>query len=605
MKRILPYVVFIVIAIVGDCSSPVKENDQPRPSITISSDTTWAAKGTYHITCDLYLKAFLAIGDSSLVIVDPGVTIYVGSDSGNAILTIGKGTTFTFGQRASIDVGYDYYRRGTLIAHGTAADSIRFTKDSASSHWGYEETSSSETSGGIRIGAFASSQTSLTYCVVEYAIAGINVGASAVEISHCAVRNCIKEGLFFSSNYYYMSRGSLSDSASFLYNAVTANGSYAISIGANTVGKLSTTNDFSDNAKSGIQVFGEDVNTSAIWKKHNVPYVINGWVYLESAMLTILPGCRLEFTQYSHIFVDKGTFIAQGTPTDSIIFTRNIARTNWGDNQYRDTVIGNSDGGIVIGYYANSQTSLRYCVVEYATFGISVDAPAVEISNCSVRNCTYEGIIFAAPYGSPRDSVSFINNVVTANGRYPLYIIANNVGKLSGTGDFSGNARNGIYVSGGNVTTTTVWKKHNVPYIIAGCVNVSNSSGVILTIRPGCRLEFTQGSYLQIGNTNPGTLIAVGLPSDSIVFTKNAGTNWWGYTIGGIWIGNSATPSTSLQYCDISYATTGINSATGVTIQRCQIHDNRYYGIYFTATGLDANVSNNTFSNNPMGDIYQ
>jgi nitrous oxidase accessory protein NosD len=75
--------------------------------------------------------------------------------------------------------------------------------------------------------------------------------------------------------------------------------------------------------------------------------------------------------------------------------------------------------------------------------------------------------------------------------------------------------------------------------------------------------------------------------------------------MGGILIGHSALPTTSLEYCNISRATTGIYAGAAVTIQNCWIHDNKQYGINFTAAGLDQHVSNNAFGNNPMGDVYQ
>jgi Right handed beta helix region len=70
-------------------------------------------------------------------------------------------------------------------------------------------------------------------------------------------------------------------------------------------------------------------------------------------------------------------------------------------------------------------------------------------------------------------------------------------------------------------------------------------------------------------------------------------------------IGHAALSTTSLEYCTISYATTGIYAGAAVTIQNCWIHDNKQYGMNFTAPGLDQQVSNNIYGNNPMGDIYQ
>jgi hypothetical protein len=53
--------------------------------------------------------------------------------------------------------------------------------------------------------------------------------------------------------------------------------------------------------------------------------------------------------------------------------------------------------------------------------------------------------------GGPSDSGSFLNNVITSNGSYPICIDASDVGNLSGTGDFSGNAKNEILIYSGNI----------------------------------------------------------------------------------------------------------------------------------------------------------
>jgi hypothetical protein len=100
-------------------------------------------------------------------------------------------------------------------------------------------------------------------------------------------------------------------------------------------------------------------------------------------------------------------------------------------------------------------------------------------------------------------------------------------------------------------------------------------------------------------------LIAQGLQTDSIVFTKIQAANYWGYPVGGIIIGAAATPATILNYCEIAYSTTGIYANVSASIQNCSIHDNRQYGIDFTSLGIDQNVTNNAFSNNLLGDIHQ
>jgi nitrous oxidase accessory protein NosD len=54
----------------------------------------------------------------------------------------------------------------------------------------------------------------------------------------------------------------------------------------------------------------------------------------------------------------------------------------------------------------------------------------------------------------------------------------------------------------------------------------------------------------------------------------------------------------------IEYAASGIQTCKSVEISYCTIRNCKQDGIDFAATGLDQQVSGNTFSNNLMGDIY-
>lgn len=67
----------------------------------------------------------------------------------------------------------------------------------------------------------------------------------------------------------------------------------------------------------------------------------------------------------------------------------------------------------------------------------------------------------------------------------------------------------------GPITTNTTWSKANSPYIIT--CNVLVMEGVTLTIESGVIVKFQSGTALQIDSES----IAIGVESDSIVFTSN------------------------------------------------------------------------------------
>ena len=392
------------------------------------------------------------------------------------MLSIGKGTTLIFGKGAGIEVDPN----GSLIAHGNADALIKFTRDSMASNWG------SKVAGIMVKGGYSSTgQTSLTYCIIENATTGLYDSCAMIDLSYCTVRNCSNEGIAF-----WGEGSGPRDSASFLNNTITGNGGYPLSMWAISVEKLSGTGNFTGNGKDGIRVYGGEVFSKAIWRKHNVPYVILGNLSFAASIeveMDVCPGCRLEFApdeyhQPSGIGIgEMGTLIAHGTPTDSIVFTRSLMENGSNDSTFT---------GISIYAGVPGQSSLTYCIVENASTAISASVP-VEISNCTIRNCLYKEIVFSPDYyfstsdtGCPKDSASFLNNTITGCGDYAISILANRVGRLSGMGDFSGNSKNGILVLGAPIGASAIWKKHSVPYVIDGEVDVGSLNGATLTIRP-------------------------------------------------------------------------------------------------------------------------
>ena len=63
-----------------------------------------------------------------------------------------------------------------------------------------------------------------------------------------------------------------------------------------------------------------------------------------------------------------------------------------------------------------------------------------------------------------------------------------------------------------------------------------------------------------------------------------------------------ANANTSLKYCSISNATTGIYIHTAdPTVRNCTISDCEYYGIYLS-DAAGTNIADNSFSGNGSGD---
>jgi parallel beta-helix repeat protein len=547
-------------------------------------------------TLNIPANCTVTFGERTKVYVEGVIKV-----NNDATLILEKGVQMYFEDNKYISVGET--GSGTIKAQGTADDRVIMKNLDAGTKWGYGN--SEDGSGGIWIDDGATAACSLTYCTIDSATSGIHVRDAGVTISNCRITNNDYYGIYFADG------GTPKDSASFVENEITGNGAYGIGIFANYVGALSGTGSVDGNTMGGIHIISDYVEQDAVWKKHDAAYVVKGAQHIASgsgATVTIRPGARFELKDNAYICVgesEEGTLIAEGTESDSIVFTAYTDGTTWGYGTSAD-----GSGGIWIDDKSTSNTSLQYCVIEKATSGIYVRDAEVSISNCRISDNDFYGVNFVDG-GTPVDSASFIENTVTSNGEYGVGIFANYVGGLSGTGSFDGNAQGGIHIESDYIEQDAVWKKHDAAYVVDGSNHIGAGSGATVTIRPGTRFELRDNAYISVGENEEGTLIAEGTETDSIVFTAYSSGTSWGYGTsaegsGGIWIDDYATANTSLQYCAIEKATSGIYIRDAeVSISNCRISDNDFFGIFFADGGTPVDsasfVDNTVTSNGEYG----
>ena len=301
--------------------------------------------------------------------------------------------------------------------------------------------------------------------------------------------------------------------------------------------------------------------------------------------LTVLEGVATTMGTGSYFevgYTGSGTFIAQGSDSLPIFFTKGAGVANW----------GSSDGGFVLYDGTTSLTAFNHCIIEYATTGIDVGKNPLSITNCTIRNNQKYGINFESP-AAPKDSASFVHDSIYGNGNYPITIDAEGLTKLSGDTYIHGNntsntgKQDGILVPGGTVTLSGTWKKHGVPYIVTKEISIGVSTGVNVTINPGVTCKFDQDAFVTVGYNGTATLIANGTALDSIRFGKTEVGNFWGSNNGGFVLYDGTTTNTSFKYCVIDSATVGIDVSDKVklTISNCAIYNNQNSGVLFESTG--------------------
>ncbi len=521
--------------------------------------------------------------------------VSIGSGS-EATLTIRPGCAFELQDGAYFSIGEN--GTASLIANGTEDDSISFTNYTGGTVWGYGSGAAS--SGGFWFDDAATAACSLTYCTIDSATSGLHIEDASVTVSHCRISGNDFYGIYCADG------GSPTDSAGFVDNVVTGNGEFGVGIYANFVGALSGTGSFTGNTKGAILIMGDYVEENAVWKKHDAPYVVEGRVRIGSgseATLTIRAGSAFELQDDAYFSIgENGTasLIANGTEDDSISFTNYTGGTVWG---YGSSAA--SSGGFWFDDAAAATCSLTYCTIDSATTGIRIEDASVTISNCRISGNQFYGM-YCADGGAPTDSAGFMDNTITGNGEFGIALYANYVGALSGTGTVDGNTKGAILIKPDNVEDDAVWRRHDAPYVVEGRVGIGAAGGVTVTMVPGAAFELQDGAYFSVGESDEGTLIAEGTESDSIMFSEYSSGTYWGYgssatSSGGFWIDDMATSATSLKYCSISNATTGIRIETAdVAVTNCMIADCEFWGMYLYDCPA-TKIADNSFSGNGSG----
>jgi hypothetical protein len=150
------------------------------------------------------------------------------------------------------------------------------------------------------------------------------------------------------------------------------------------------------------------IYSNTTWTLANSPYIVTDTVVvLSSVTLTIQPGVVVKFDNTVGLIQVKGMLYADGTPSDSIIFTSNSA-----------TPYAGIYNGIQL---STNPQSFRYCRFSYAKEAIMSTGNGYPIAHCLFMS-NLQGIGFA--YAGPIDTCTFmydtIGTIEPGTGCYPL-----------------------------------------------------------------------------------------------------------------------------------------------------------------------------------------
>jgi hypothetical protein len=258
-------------------------------------------------------------------------------------------------------------------------------------------------------GLYFSSQGSgfLDGCEVAFGGAGARMAniycatASAPVIQNCTIEKSSGHGLVCADAALPTVTG----------NTFQHNGAHPISIFANYVPLVDTSNAYADNMENAIELKGDNITSTVTWPDLGIPFALAGDVSVFSPSLgdtlTLQPGVTLAFDPQVQLRVGgsgfPGTLLAGGLPGSVVTFTSGadtVAPGDWAD------IFCDSLG----------TAWLEHCVVEYGG-GSSHDANIyvtaggiLTLNSCTVRYSDGDGI---SCWGS--DSVQVAGSLITGN----------------------------------------------------------------------------------------------------------------------------------------------------------------------------------------------
>src|SRR5690606_36341872 len=115
---------------------------------------------------------------------------------------------------------------------------------------------------------------------------------------------------------------------------------------------------------------------------------------------------------------------------------------------------------------------------------------------------------------------------------------------------------------------TQSWEKQPVPWIVVDSIEVNGEDNPVLTIEAGTVLRFPQGTWLRVGGSDPGQLIAQGAADDPVVFESSQPTPAAGSWL-GIHFAGSTMNGSLLDYVHVKHAgEDAFGQEAGVTLSQ-------------------------------------
>ena len=259
----------------------------------------------------------------------------------------------------------------------------------------------------------------------------------------------------------------------------------------------------------------------------------------EGATLTIEEGVKISFDTDTYLWVRYGKLVISGTAAAPVLFTSANTSPAAGDWV-----------GIGFEEKTGAGTSIDHLTIEYTGSKSSSGHGALELEDMrtggriSVTNSTFQkSAQFGIIAGDNATFEKFENNTFKDNKSGSMNVKAEVLGSVGRGNTFS----QPIHVKGSEVDQTTTWPAFDVPVFVDGDINIKSDSSVpTLTIADKTIVKMTTSSMIDVGEGNPGALVA-----KNVTFTSSSPSpaegDWSGIFI------HAKSNGTTIDGCTFEY----------------------------------------------------
>lgn len=493
----------------------------------VTTSETWSVDGSPHV-----VDTVLSVGGSSPV-----------------TLTIESGASVYFRDGAGLDVGL--YGDGRLQAGGAGPQIVFAHEDSAAAPGSWK---------GLRFigpGASVLSNAVIRGCGTpwddQWPILGCVALRGAIdraspELTVSDVH--ITEGVGFG---FVADPGTRVGSGSHGLSVTSFSGS-AGAAPADQLARFPYGGAFTDLEQPQFLIFGDTIEESLDWKPIGIPWVLLGDLLVQGSSgptVTMAAGARVQFEYPASIIVGRdlpGVLHVGEASGDPVVLEMRpgIGAPTWGGIHLLEHSAGST---LVDVEMSDCGIGFRQACVAVVGGGSGV-GPSTLMSDLTIRRSAAYGVSLAegarfAPGSAGLD--------VSGSALAPLRLESGSVFTIP-AGSYSANVQEVIVVTTLDVLTGDHrWLDHGVPYRVDGGLGIEHESNPILTLDPGVELQMGNGAGVFVGRLGPGTLRAIGTPSQPIRFRSSASASHPGY-----WLGFSfeelADPSTLLEHVIVEEA---------------------------------------------------